>query len=120
MRICAYAVAFGLGALAATPCLALTVQAAPPRPDVAEHFRSQSAPAIGGLPAPNELNDSLLASGRPQQGQGFTNPSSPGTTTFSFGPLRATTTVTPGYGAFWNDPSSPDSGNPLLLTPTRR
>jgi hypothetical protein len=122
MRFRASAVVLGLGALAATPCLALTVQSAPPRPDVAEHFRSQATPTFGGLPSPDSLSDSFAGSGRSQQGQGFTNPASPGTTTntFSLGPLHATTTVTPGYGAYWNDTSPRDSGNPLSLTPPRR
>jgi hypothetical protein len=38
-------------------------------------------------------------------------------TSFSFGPLRGATTVTPVYGAFWNGTSP--HGNPLSLTPPR-
>ena len=57
MRLRAFAVALGLGGLAATPCLALTLQAAPPRPDVAQHLRSP-APGSSVVPAPNELKDS--------------------------------------------------------------
>jgi hypothetical protein len=106
----ASALAFALGTLAGTPCLALTVQAAPPRPDVAQHLRPTSAPASSVLPAPSE---------RPQVGLGLRGQASAGTTSFTFGPVRATTTVTPGYGAFWNDRSQRDSGNPLSLVPRR-
>jgi hypothetical protein len=120
MRFRAFALALGLGALASTPCLALTVQAAPPRPDIAQHFRSPTGPTSGVLPAPDDVKDSALGSGERQPGQGFHSPASAGTTSFSLGPLRATTTVTPGYGASWNDTSSRDSGNPLSLTPPRR
>ena len=114
----ASAVAFSLGALASTPCFALSIQAAPPRPDVAQHLRS--APASSVLPAPSEVKDSFLASGRLQPGQGFLGPASAGTTSFSFGSVRATTTVTPSYGAFWNDAGPRYNGNPLSLTPPWR
>ena len=120
MRFRASAFALGLGALAATPCLALTVQAAPPRPDVAQHLRSTTAPGFGGLPGPGELQGSFVASGRPQLGPGFTGSPSFGATSFSFGPLRATATVTPGYGAASNDMRRRDDENPLSLTPPRR
>ena len=53
MRFRVSAVALGLGALVGTPCLALTVQAAPPRPDVAQHLRSQTSTASSVLP--NEI-----------------------------------------------------------------
>jgi hypothetical protein len=117
MRFRACAVVLGLSGFAATPCLALTFPAAPLRPDIAQHLHLQTAPASSALPAPNELNDGFLASGRPQQGQPFTGSASPGTTSFSLGPLRGATTVTPVYGAFWNGTSP--HGNPLSLTPPR-
>jgi hypothetical protein len=117
MRSRAFAVILGLGALAGTPCLALTVQAAPPRPDIAEHLHSQAAPASSVLPAPGDLKDSYVATGRPQNVSG---PAGAGTTSFNFGPFRATTTVTPGYGVFWNETSAGHSGNPLQLTPPQR
>jgi hypothetical protein len=117
MRLRAFAVALGLGVLAGTPCLALTIQAAPPRPDVAQHLHSQTGPASGVLPAASDVKDSFLASRRPSLGQGFSGPEGGRTTTFSFGPLRGETTVTPGYGAFWNDRR--DGRNPLSLTPPR-
>jgi hypothetical protein len=117
MRFRACAVVLGLCGFAATPCLALTVPAGPLRPDIAQHLHLQTAPASSALPAPSELSDSFLASERPQQGQRFTGSASAGTTSFSFGPLRGVTTVTPVYGAFWNG-ASPRS-NPLSLTPPR-
>ena len=117
MRLRAFAVALGLGALAGTPCLALTIQAAPPRPDVAQHLHAQTSPASSMLPAASEVKNSFLASQRPQLGESFAGPTSARTTTFSFGPLRGAATVTPGYGAYWNDPR--DSRNPLSLTPPR-
>lgn len=119
MRVFACAVGLGLGALASGPSLALTVQTAPPAPDVAQHLHSTSASAAHGLPGPDQLKDSFAASGRAQLGQGFYSSGSSGTSTFSFGSVRATTTVAPGYGAFWNGASRRDSGNPLSLTPTR-
>lgn len=119
MRLRASVVALGFGALAASPCLALTFQAAPPRPDVAEHLRPTTTPAYNLLPAPDELKDSFAASGRPQLGQGFYGPANGGTTSFNFGPLHATTTVSPGYGGSWNGTSLRDSGNPWSLTPRR-
>ena len=115
MRFDVSAVVLGIGALASTPCLALTIQAAPPRPDIAQRLHPQAA-ASGVLPAPSDLKDSWVASGRPQPGQG---PAGARTTSFSFGPLHATATVTPGYGAFGNDTSRRDNGNPLALTPPR-
>ncbi|HEY2752148.1 hypothetical protein [Phenylobacterium sp.] len=117
MRFGACAVVLGLSGFGATPCLALTVQAGPLRPDVAQHLHSQTAPVSSALPAPSELSDSFLASERPQQGQRFTGSASTGMTSFSFGPLRGATTVTSVYGAFWNGTSP--HGNPLSLTPPR-
>ena len=114
MRFWTCAVAMGVGALAATPCLALTIQAAPPRPDVALHLRSGSASPFGGLPS--EIRGSYLAPGRP----GDPAVSTSGTTGFGFGSLRATTTVTPGYSGSWNNSGSRDGGNPLSLTLPRR
>ena len=116
----ACAVAMALGALAAAPCQALTVQSAPPRPDVALHLRSQAAPTSRIVPGPDELKDSFAASGRPQLGQGSYSPERGGTTRFSFGPLRGAVTMIPGYGAYWDGTSLRDSGNPLALTPPRR
>ena len=119
MRFRGFAVVLGLGALAGTPSLALTVQAAPPRPDIAQHLHAQPGPASGVLPAPGELQNSFVGPEQPQLGRGFASPAGPGTTSFNFGPLHATTTVAPGYGASWNDTSRRDSGNPLSLTPPR-
>jgi hypothetical protein len=122
MRFTASAVALGLGALAATPCLALTIQAAPPTPDVAQHLRPSTNPlAPPVLPGPDNLKNSFVASGRPQLGQGFYSAPSAGTTTSSFGSLHVTTTVSPGYGSPWTDTTSPrDTGNPWSLTAPRR
>ena len=120
MRFRVSAIALGLGALAATPCLALTIQAAPPRPDVAEHLRPTTGPGPRVLPSPDDLKTSFLASGRPQLGQGYAGAASGGTMNFSLGPLHATTTVAPGYGAFWNDTGPRDNGNPWSLVPPRR
>ncbi len=122
MRFRAYALALGLGALAATPCLALTIQAAPPRPDVAQHLHS-STPASGAfatLPADRDVAGSWLAPGRPMIGQGLNGSPTVRTTSFSFGPVHATTTFEPGYGASWNSSPMRDEGNPLALTPHRR
>lgn len=119
MRFPAFAVVMGLGGLVSTPCLALTVQTAPPRPDIAQHLHSQTTPTTGVLPAPSELNDSVLASDRPQLRQGLSGPTGAGTTSFSFGPVRGAVTVAPRYGAFWNDASPRENGNPLALTPPR-
>jgi hypothetical protein len=116
MRFRAFAVALGLGALAASPCLALTIQAAPPRPDVAQHLHAQTGPASSVLPAPSEVKNSFLASQRPQLGEAFAGPTSARTTSFSFGPIHGVTTMTPGYGA-WRDPRDGDA--PLSLTPPR-
>ena len=112
MRFRAIAVALGLGALAATPCLALTIQSAPPRPDVVQYLRPAG-------PASTAPRGSYLAPGRPQLGLGPQGPVSTGISSFSFGPVRATTTVTPHYGDVWNDGRRRDSGNPLSLTPRR-
>jgi hypothetical protein len=125
MRSRAFAVALGLGALslgalAATPCLALTVQAAPPRPDVAQHLHSTSTPAYRTLPGDDEVKNSFLATQRPMLGQGYAGPTSAGTTTFGFGPVRGAATVSPGYGAFWNDTRPRDDYAPLSLIPPRR
>ena len=119
MRFRAFAVASGLGALIATPCLALTIQSAPPSPDLAQHLRPTTAPATSLLPAPDDLKSSFAASGRAQLGQGFRGAPGAGTTSFNFGPLHGTTTVTPGYGAVWNGAGVRDSGNPLSLVPPR-
>jgi hypothetical protein len=109
MRVRVYTIAISLGALAATPCLALTIQGAPPRPDVAQHLRSGSGSMFGGLPS--EIRGSYLAPGRPG------DPAVPvGTTSVGFGPVRATTTVTPGYDGSRYDVRQRDSGNPLSLT----
>jgi hypothetical protein len=120
MRSRAFAIALGLGALAATPCLALTIQAAPPRPDVAEHLRSTSTPAFRVLPGDDEVKDSFLAAQRPLLGQSFAGPTNARATSFGFGPIRGAATVTPGYGAFWNDTSPRDNIAPLSLTPPQR
>jgi hypothetical protein len=120
MRVRASAIALGLGALAATPCLALTVQAAPPRPDIAQHLRSTTAPASSVLPGPDELKGSFVDSARPQLGSSSTSWTSSGTTSFNLGPIHATTTVSPGYGAFSGDGRRHDDENPLSLTPPRR
>jgi hypothetical protein len=117
MRFCASVAILGLGVLAGTPCLALTIQAAPPRPDIAEHLHSQAPPGSGVLPAPSDVKDSFVATGRPQ---GFSGAADARTTNFNFGPFRATTTVTPGYGAYWNETTAGHSGNPLQLTPPLR
>lgn len=119
MRFRTFAVAWGLFALAATPCLALTFQAAPPSPDVAPHLRPTTATGSGLLPAPDELKTSFAASGRSQLGQGFPGATGPGTTSFNFGPLRGSTTVTPGYGGVWNGAGVRDRGNPLSIVPPR-
>jgi hypothetical protein len=119
MRVRAFAVVLGLGVLAGTPCLALTIQAAPLQPDIAQHLHMQAGPTTGVLPAPNDLKDSWVASGRPQPGQGLPDAANATTTRFSFGPLRGAATVTPGYGAFWSDAGARDNGNPLSLTPRR-
>ena len=117
MRFSACAVALGLGALAATPCLALTIQTAPPHPDLAQHLRPTTGSTPHVLPGPDDLKDSFAASGRPQLGQGFYGSPSAGTTSFDFGPLHATTTVTPGYGDPWNANRLRDSGNPQSPLP---
>ena len=117
MRLRAFAVVLGLGGLASTPSLALTVQAGPLRPDIAQHLHAQTPTTPGVLPGPNELKDSVLTSERPQPGQGFTGPARAGTTNFSFGPIHGSATVAPRYGAFSNDTSASENGNPLALTP---
>jgi hypothetical protein len=119
MRYSASFVALGLGVLAATPSFALTVQAGPQRPDVAQHLRPTTQ-SSSVLPAPGDLKDSYAASGRPQLGQGFYGSTTTGTTSFSFGPVQGATTVTPGYGASWSDRTVHDSGDPLLIVPRRR
>jgi hypothetical protein len=120
MRFRGFALALGLGALAGTPCLALTIQTGPPPSDVAQHLRPQTGPTFSVLPAPGDLKDSFVASGRAQLGQGFLpDPANARTTSFSFGSFHGATTVTPGYGAFWNSASPRDRGNPLSLTPPR-
>jgi hypothetical protein len=120
MQVRAFAFALGLGALAATPCLALTIQAAPPRPDVAQHLHSTTTPGTRVLPGPDDLQGSFVASERPQLGSGFTGAPSIGTTSFNFGPIHGATTVTPGYGAALNDARRRDEENPLSLILPRR
>ena len=113
MRFHVVAVAVGLAGLAATPSLALTIQVGPPRPDVALHLRSPTAPASSSPVG------TTLAPGRPQLGLNAQGRANDGVSSFSFGPLRATTTVTPGYDNLWNDSRRRESGNPLSLSPRR-
>lgn len=120
MRVFACAVALGLGALVATPCLALTIQAEPQRPDVALHLHSSSTSTARGLPGPGQLQSSFVTSGRPQLGSGFTGQPSVGTASFGFGSLRASTTVLQDDGAVLSDSRRRDEQNPMALTPPRR
>jgi len=119
MRVSVCAVALGLGALAATPCLALTIQAAPPSPDVAQHLRPTTTAASRMLPAPDEVKNSFVASQRPLVGQGFVSSGGGSTTSFSYGSFHGTTTVTPGYSA-WGGTTSRDNVAPMSLIPPRR
>jgi hypothetical protein len=110
----------GLGALAASPCLALTIQSLPPSPDVAQHLRQAPSTASRMLPAPDEVRNSFIATQRPLVGQGFVSSSGGSTTSFSYGSFHGTVTATPGYGASWGDTTSRDNIAPMSLTPPRR
>ena len=106
------ALAAGLAFAAATPALALTVQAAPPRPDVVQHLK----PAEGSVSGPG-LRDGFVGAGRPMMsGSGFTGApqTMPGTTSFGFGNVRTTVTSEP-YNPRWNDRR--DTPAPLSLSP---
>src|SRR5262245_37325005 len=102
MKLRASAMALGLGALCATPSLALTIQAAPPRPDVAQHLRSSSPAAPGVLPGPGQLQGSFVAPGRPESAWGSSAPLNGGTTDFGFGPVRGSSTLAPIYQDSWS------------------
>ena len=106
------ALAAGLAFAAATPALALTVSATPPRPtDVALHLK----PAEGSTGS--RLQDGFVGAGRPMMsGSGFTGApqTTTGTTSFGFGNVRTTVTQQP-YDARWNDRR--DTPAPLSLTP---
>ena len=106
------ALAAGLAFAAATPALALTVQAAPPRPDVVQHLKPEEGRSGGP-----RLQDGFVGAGRPMMsGSGFTGApqTMPGTTSFGFGNVRATVTQQP-YDARWSDRR--ETPAPLSLSP---
>lgn len=83
-----FALVSGLAALAATPCLALTISSAPPSRDAAPHLKpseSSSAP---------RLQDGWAGGGRPatfSNGSGSTMSTTSGTvTTYGFGNVQST------------------------------
>lgn len=82
-----FALVSGLAALAATPCLALTISSAPPSRDAAQHLK----PADGAAP---RLQDGWAGGGRPAAGgpSGFSGSTSVyrNTTTYGFGDVQTT------------------------------
>lgn len=83
-----FALVSGLAALAATPCLALTISSAPPSRDAAQHLK----PADGAAP---RLQDGWAGGGRPAAGggaPGFSGATSVyrSTTTYGFGGVQTT------------------------------
>lgn len=112
------AITAGLTAIAAAPCLALTVQSAPPSPDVA-HRLTQGGASFG-----QKLEDTWAGSGRPGERSDVVN----GRTyrsTQSFGSGTVTTTFRTGASqGDWADPRWNDQRRetpaPLSLSPPRR
>ncbi len=113
-----FALVTGLAALAATPCLALTISSAPPSRDAAQHLK----PTENAGP---RLQDTFAGSGRPAMsgsyGSGFSNsPTVYGgsTTTYGFGNMQ-TTITTDGRGADPRFLERRDTPAPLGLSPRR-
>jgi hypothetical protein len=111
-----FALVSGLAALAATPCLALTISSAPPSRDAAPHLK----PTESSGP---RLQDGFAGSGRPASGasygSGFNGSSAVYSNTTSYGFGSVQTTIT-------NDARDPrwanerrDTPAPLGLTPRR-
>lgn len=109
-----FALVSGLAALAATPCLALTVSSAPPSRDAAQHLK----PDNGSGP---RLQDGWAGGGRPAaaSSSGFSGGTTVygGTTTYGFGNVH--TTIRSGQ----QDPrwtiERRDTPAPLGLSPRR-
>ncbi|MBX3484827.1 hypothetical protein [Phenylobacterium sp.] len=109
-----FALAAGLSLAAATPGFALTVQSAPPRPDVSQRLTPTDSRAAASV----RLQDTFAGAGRPTMGSTFTGapPTSYGTTTFGFGNVRTTVTSDPYYDRSWSNDRR-DTPAPLSLSP---
>lgn len=114
-----FAVTAGLAAIAAAPCFALTVQSAPPSPDVAHRL------AQGGVGFGQKLEDTWAGGGRPGERESLANGQTYRSTQ-SFGSATVTTTFRNGAGAQgeWGDPRWNDqrreTAAPLSLSAPRR
>jgi len=89
-----FAIVSGLAALAATPCLALTISSAPPSRDAAQHLRPSDT---SGAP---RLQDGWAGGGRPAEGSSYSSGFSSSTTingsTTSYGFGNVQTTIRSG------------------------
>ncbi len=111
-----FALVSGLAALAATPCLALTISSAPPSRDAAQHLK----PADGSAP---RLQDGWAGGGRPAAApapaSGFSGTAVVygETTTYGFGGVQ--TTIRSGqYEPLWSRERR-ETPAPLGLSPRR-
>jgi hypothetical protein len=120
MRVRFCALAAGFSALVAGPSLALTVQSAPPSPDLA-HRLAPTGKTFG--PRPEE---SWAGGGRPaERASGFYSDGQSYTSSRSFGSATVTTTFQNGSPRdAWTDPRWTDERRetpaPLSLSPPRR
>lgn len=108
-----FALVSGLAALAATPCLALTVSSAPPSRDAAPHLKPSES-------AGPRMQDGWAGGGRPAAGSSssFSNGASYGSTT-SYGFGNVQTTIRSGdQNSLWTNERRETSA-PLGLVPRR-
>lgn len=112
MRIRNFAFVAGLAAaMAASPAAALTIQSAPPKPEVAQRLTPSQG---GGL----RLEDTFAGGGRPELGSRFSGaPAVSGVRGFGFGPVRATVRTEPADPR-WRDRRGSEAS--ILLPPPRR
>ncbi|MBL8555262.1 MAG: hypothetical protein JNL41_13350 [Phenylobacterium sp.] len=112
MRLFAFAA--GLSLATATSAFALTVQSAPPRPDVGQRLTPTDSRAASSM----RLQDTFAGSGRPTMGSTFTGApqAAYGTTSFGFGNVRTTITSDPYYDRSWSNDRR-DTPAPLSLSP---
>ena len=108
-----FALASGLAALAATPCLALTVSSAPPSRDAAPHLKPSES-------AGPRLQDGWAGGGRPAASSSFSNGTTTyGSTTSSYGFGNVQTTIRSGdQNPLWSNERRETSA-PLGLVPRR-
>jgi len=108
-----FALVSGLAALAATPCLALTVSSAPPSRDAAQHLRPSES-------AGPRLQDTWAGGGRPAASSSFSGgtTTSGATTSYGFGGVQ--TTIRSGdQDPRWTMDRRRETPAPLGLSPRR-